>query len=84
MNNEHRVSPVLRAQVLAFNEGVLAVLAIAEKSAKALDASSLHSTRKEFAVSALSGLAEAGQPLLLETSTAGNSRNDVQELGTDA
>ena len=54
-----------RAETIAFNAGVEAVLAIAERTAKAITATSTRPLAESFAAAALAELAEAGRALLL-------------------
>lgn len=54
-----------RAEALAFNAGVEAVLGIARRTAEGIARTSRRRVHEEFAVAALSELAEAAQALLL-------------------
>jgi hypothetical protein len=49
----------------AFNTGVAAVLKIAERTAEAINRTSMRHVHEDFAVAALGELAEAGRALLL-------------------
>ena len=54
-----------RAEIVAFNAGVEAVLSIARKTASGIAQTSRRRVHEEFAVAALSELAEAARTLLL-------------------
>ena len=54
-----------RAEAVAFNAGVQAVLAIAARTAEAISRTTQRRVHEEFAVAALEELAEAGKALLL-------------------
>lgn len=54
-----------RGEIVAFNAGVEAVLAIARKTANGIAQTSRRRVHEEFAVAALSELAEAARTLLL-------------------
>ena len=54
-----------RAETLAYNSGVEAVLAIAKRTAASIAGTSRRRVHEEFAVAALSELAEAARSLLL-------------------
>lgn len=54
-----------RAEALAFNMGVEAVLAIARRSATAIAGTSRRRVHEDFAVAALAELAEAARTLLV-------------------
>lgn len=55
-----------RAEALAYNRGVEAVLAIARRSAAAVAGTSRRRVHEDFAVAALGELAEAARGLLIE------------------
>lgn len=55
-----------RAEALAYNKGVEAVLAIARRSATAIAGTSRRRVHEDFAVAALAALAEAARGLLIE------------------
>ena len=54
-----------RAETLAYNKGVEAVLAVARRSAAAIAGTSRRRVYEDFAVAALGELAEAARGLLL-------------------
>lgn len=54
-----------RTETLAYNSGVEAVLAVARKTAASIAGTSRRRVHEEFAVAALSELAEAARTLLL-------------------
>ena len=54
-----------RAETLAFNAGVEAVLAIARRTADGIARTSRRRVHEDFAVAALSELAEAARALLM-------------------
>ncbi len=54
-----------RAETLAFNAGVAAVLAIARQTADGIARTSRRRVHEDFAVAALSELAEAARALML-------------------
>ena len=54
-----------RAETLAFNAGVEAVLAIARRTADGIARTSRRRVHEDFAVAALSELAEAARSLLM-------------------
>ena len=53
------------AEILAYNEGVQDVLAIAQRAAEAIARTSKRRVYEDFAVAALAEIAEAGRALLL-------------------
>lgn len=63
-----------RTEALAYNKGVEAVLAIARRSAAAIAETSRRRVHEDFAVAALSGLAEAGRGLLVTVPEAEEDR----------
>ncbi len=54
-----------KAETLAYNRGVEAVLAIARKTAASIASTSRRRVHEDFAVAALTELAEAARTLLL-------------------
>ena len=54
-----------RAEALAYNKGVEAVLAISRRSATAIAGTSRRRVHEDFAVAALAELAEAARTLLI-------------------
>ena len=58
-------SSMTRAEALAFNKGVEAVLAIARRSAAAIAGTSKRRVHEDFAVAALAELAESARTLLI-------------------
>lgn len=64
-----------RAEALAFNKGVEAVLAIARRSATTIAETSQRRVYEDFAVAALAELAEAARALLISIPDAGDERS---------
>lgn len=63
-----------RAEALAFNNGVEAVLAIARRSAAAIAGTSRRRVHEDFAVAALNELAESARTLLVPVPDGGDDR----------
>ncbi len=63
-----------RAEALAYNKGVEAVLAIAQRSAAAIAGTSRRRVHEDFAVAALGELAEAARALLIPIPDEGQDR----------
>lgn len=63
-----------RAEALAYNKGVEAVLAIARRSATTIASTSQRRVYEDFAVAALAELAEAARALLLPVSEVDDER----------
>ena len=69
-----------RAEALAYNKGVEAVLAIARRSAAAIAGTSHRRVHEDFAVAALAELAEAARALIIPVSSVGGGEtNDVSK-----
>jgi hypothetical protein len=64
-----------RAEALAYNNGVEAVLAIARRSAAAIAGTSRRRVHEDFAVAALNELAESARTLLVRVPEIDEERN---------